>query len=198
MNARIRRPPAGDPGAAMDDQKAVGADGPEAPPEAARAGPFAGELVAEMFEYDGGRQSRCTSVLTRQRDPVGGRAARRWCGRRSDRAGRIARRCVPARRVPPDGRVGVWTLKHRGVWSAVARPRRSDDCRGSMRCPDGCHRTRRAAGDRPWRSAVRGRPRLRSWKCPADRAMQERNGSPFRTSARPCGPPPYQFNIWSW
>jgi hypothetical protein len=27
-----------------------------------------------------------------------------------------------ARRVPADGGVGVWTMKHRGVWSAVARP----------------------------------------------------------------------------
>jgi enterochelin esterase-like enzyme len=36
----------------MDDQAAVGANGPEA----ARADPIAGELVTETFEYDGGRQ----------------------------------------------------------------------------------------------------------------------------------------------
>src|SRR5438874_4000742 len=40
----------------MDDQTAVGAGGPEAPPEPARADPIAGELVTETFEYDGGRQ----------------------------------------------------------------------------------------------------------------------------------------------
>ena len=39
----------------MDDQAAVGAGGPEAPPEPARANPIAGELVTETFEYDGGR-----------------------------------------------------------------------------------------------------------------------------------------------
>ena len=40
----------------MDDETAVGAGGPEAPPEPARADPIAGELVTETFEYDGGRQ----------------------------------------------------------------------------------------------------------------------------------------------
>jgi enterochelin esterase-like enzyme len=40
----------------MDDQAAVGANGPEAAPEPARADPIAGELVTETFEYDGGRQ----------------------------------------------------------------------------------------------------------------------------------------------
>ena len=40
----------------MDDQTAVGAGGPERPPESARADPIAGELVTETFEYDGGRQ----------------------------------------------------------------------------------------------------------------------------------------------
>jgi len=40
----------------MDDPAAVGADGPEALPEPARADPIAGELVTETFEYDGGRQ----------------------------------------------------------------------------------------------------------------------------------------------
>jgi enterochelin esterase-like enzyme len=40
----------------MDDQTAVGAGGPEAAPEPARADPIAGELIAENFEYDGGRQ----------------------------------------------------------------------------------------------------------------------------------------------
>jgi enterochelin esterase-like enzyme len=40
----------------MDDQAAVGANGPEAAPEPARADPIGGELVTETFEYDGGRQ----------------------------------------------------------------------------------------------------------------------------------------------
>ena len=40
------------------------------------------------------------------------RAARCRCGRRDDRAGRVARRRVLARRVPADGGVGVWTVKH--------------------------------------------------------------------------------------
>jgi enterochelin esterase-like enzyme len=40
----------------MDDQAAVGANGPEATPEPARADPIVGELVTETFEYDGGRQ----------------------------------------------------------------------------------------------------------------------------------------------
>ena len=39
----------------MDDQAAVGAGAPEAPPEPARADPIAGELVTEAFDYDGGR-----------------------------------------------------------------------------------------------------------------------------------------------
>ena len=40
----------------MDCQAAVGANGPEAAPEPARADPIAGKLVTETFEYDGGRQ----------------------------------------------------------------------------------------------------------------------------------------------
>ena len=40
----------------MDDQTAVGADGPGAAPEPARADPIAGELVTGTFAYDGGRQ----------------------------------------------------------------------------------------------------------------------------------------------
>ena len=40
----------------MDDQTGVGAGGPEAPPERARADSIAGELVTETFDYDGGRQ----------------------------------------------------------------------------------------------------------------------------------------------
>ena len=52
------------------------------------------------------------AVLPRERDPVGGRPARCGCGRRHDRAGRVARRRVLARRVPADGGVGVWTVKH--------------------------------------------------------------------------------------
>ena len=40
----------------MDDQTAVGAGGPEPPPEPACADPIAGELVTGTLEYDGGRQ----------------------------------------------------------------------------------------------------------------------------------------------
>jgi enterochelin esterase-like enzyme len=40
----------------MNDEAAVGAGGPEAPRESARADPLAGELVTETLEYDGGRQ----------------------------------------------------------------------------------------------------------------------------------------------
>src|SRR5215212_3793766 len=40
----------------MNDEAAVGAGGPEAPREPARADPMAGELVTETFEYDAGRQ----------------------------------------------------------------------------------------------------------------------------------------------
>ena len=45
----------------MDDQAAVESGDPEAPQEPARAEPIAGELVTEMFEYDGVAPSRCTS-----------------------------------------------------------------------------------------------------------------------------------------
>ena len=40
----------------MDDRTAVGADGPESPPEPAPADVIVGELVTETFEYDGGRE----------------------------------------------------------------------------------------------------------------------------------------------
>jgi enterochelin esterase-like enzyme len=40
----------------VDDETGVGAGGPEAAPEPARAAPIAGEFVTEAFEYDGGRQ----------------------------------------------------------------------------------------------------------------------------------------------
>jgi enterochelin esterase-like enzyme len=40
----------------MNDEAAVGAGGPEALREPARADPMAGELVTKTFEYDGGRQ----------------------------------------------------------------------------------------------------------------------------------------------
>ena len=62
------------------------------------------------------RRRHAGAVLPRQRDPVGGRAARCRCGRRDERAGRVARRRAVASRVPADGGVGVWTMKHRGVW----------------------------------------------------------------------------------
>ena len=68
------------------------------------------------------RRRHAGAVFPRQRDPVGGRAARCRCRCRDERAGRVARRGAVARRVPADGGVGVWTMKHRGAWSAVARP----------------------------------------------------------------------------
>src|SRR5229473_6105007 len=40
----------------MNDEAAIGAGGPEAPREPARADSMAGELVTESLEYDGGRQ----------------------------------------------------------------------------------------------------------------------------------------------
>jgi enterochelin esterase-like enzyme len=40
----------------MDDQAAAGGRGPGSPPEPARGGPVAGELVTETLGYDGGRQ----------------------------------------------------------------------------------------------------------------------------------------------
>jgi enterochelin esterase-like enzyme len=40
----------------MKGKTAVGAGGPEAAPEPGRAGPMAGVLVTETFEYNGGRQ----------------------------------------------------------------------------------------------------------------------------------------------
>src|SRR5690349_12582400 len=42
--------------ASMDDQTAAGERAPKTLPEAARAGPIAGELIAETLAYDGGRQ----------------------------------------------------------------------------------------------------------------------------------------------
>ena len=56
------------------------------------------------------RRRHAGAVLPRERDPVGGRAARCRCGRRHDRAGRVARRRVLERRVSADGGVGVWTM----------------------------------------------------------------------------------------
>jgi hypothetical protein len=50
------KPTLKDRDAAMDDRTTVGADGPEPPPEPARADPIAGELVTETFEYDDGRE----------------------------------------------------------------------------------------------------------------------------------------------
>ena len=60
------------------------------------------------------------AVLPRERDPVGGRAARRGCGRGHDPADRVARRRVLERRVPADGGVGVWPLSITMVGLTVA------------------------------------------------------------------------------
>ncbi|MEV8608157.1 hypothetical protein AB0383_09510 [Amycolatopsis sp. NPDC051373] len=40
----------------MDDRAAAGGNDPAAAPEPARAGRVAGEVVTEIFEYDGGRR----------------------------------------------------------------------------------------------------------------------------------------------
>jgi len=61
-------------------------------------------------ESGSARVPRCRNVgavLFRKRDAVGDRAARRRRGGRNDRARRVPRRRVLARRVPADGRVGV-------------------------------------------------------------------------------------------
>ena len=61
-------------------------------------------------ESGSARVPRCRNVgavLPRKRDAVGDRAARRRRGGRHDRARRVARRRVLARRVPADGGVGV-------------------------------------------------------------------------------------------
>ena len=56
------------------------------------------------------RRRHAGAVLPRERDPLGGRAARCRRGRRHDRAGRIAWRRVLERGVPADGGVGVRTM----------------------------------------------------------------------------------------
>ena len=68
------------------------------------------------------RRRHAGAVLSRERHTLGGRAARRRCGRCHDRAGRVARRRVLERRVPADGGVGVWTLSIvRRRWAYVRR-----------------------------------------------------------------------------
>ena len=68
------------------------------------------------------RRRHAGAVLSRERDPLGRRAARRRCGRCHDRAGRVARRRVLERRVPADGGVGVWRLELGNRWpNALAR-----------------------------------------------------------------------------
>lgn len=47
------------------------------------------------------------AILPRERTDVGGRAPRRWCRCRHERASWVARRRILARRVPADGGVGV-------------------------------------------------------------------------------------------
>ena len=77
------------------------------------------------------RRRHAGAVLPRERDAVGGRAARRRCGRRHDRAGRVARRRVLARRVPADGGVGVRSAVVQvpaSPASPVARARPADVC----------------------------------------------------------------------
>jgi len=68
------------------------------------------------------RRWHAGAVLSRQRDPVGGRAAQCGRGCRDERAGRVARSRAVASRVPVDGGVGIWTVKRRGVGSTVVRP----------------------------------------------------------------------------
>src|SRR5262249_30351717 len=64
------------------------------------------------------------AVLPRERDPVGGRAAQCGCGRCDDGAVRVARRRVLARRVPADGRVGIWTVRDPCPLAAIRAPGR--------------------------------------------------------------------------
>ncbi len=66
------------------------------------------------------RRGHPGTVLPRQRHPVGDRAS--GCRRRScaDRARRIARRYVLARRAAADGRVGVRTMKRRDASAGIA------------------------------------------------------------------------------
>ena len=74
---------------------------------------FAGRWLPTAWcdaESGSARVPRCRNVgavLFRKRDAVGDRAARRRRGGRNDRARRVPRRRVLARRVPADGRVGV-------------------------------------------------------------------------------------------
>ena len=74
---------------------------------------FAGRWLPTAWcdaESGSARVPRCRNVgavLPRKREAVGDRAARRRGGGRHDRARRVARRRVLARRVPADGRVGV-------------------------------------------------------------------------------------------
>ena len=74
---------------------------------------FAGRWLPTAWcdaESGSARVPRCRNVgavLPRERDAVGDRAARRRRGGRHDRARRVARRRVLARRVPADGGVGV-------------------------------------------------------------------------------------------
>ena len=68
---------------------------------------------AELASARVPRRRHAGAVLPRERDPVGGRAARCRCGCCHDRAGRVARRRVLERRVPADGGVGVWVMARR-------------------------------------------------------------------------------------
>ena len=69
----------------------------------------AAERDAELDPARVPRRRHAGAVLPRERDPVGDRAARCGCGRRHDRARRVARRRVLERGVPADGGVGVRT-----------------------------------------------------------------------------------------
>src|SRR5271165_7133200 len=66
-----------------------------------------GAAESDSAHVPGCRHAR--AVLPCERGEVGGRAARCRCGCGHARAGRIARRCFLAKRVPADDSVGVWT-----------------------------------------------------------------------------------------
>src|SRR5215468_6138540 len=70
---------------------------------------------AELDSAHVPRRRHARAVLPQECGSVGGRAARCRCGRCHEGAAGVARRRVLARRVPPDGGVGVWTMKDRDV-----------------------------------------------------------------------------------
>jgi hypothetical protein len=111
------------------------------------------------------RRRHAGAVFPRQRDPVGGGAARCRCRCRDERAGGVARRGAVARRVPADGGVGVSTMKHRVFGRRSRAPFRSGEGHVRRRCGQGhdtifshnpspgFHRSSGLSGAPEWKSA---------------------------------------------